>query len=413
MNAAPACDEHARSYGNQFSACICMRFPVFSMGGCTNRHSIAFARDKGIWVHGKCSAVPIQGGAKNTAVVWLRWRALSAVSCISSLHCDVHTQSSLEMWLLPCLCASPQQPPTLDNPNLHSALVPTIAVSSCITAVVPQPQADVTAHQCGVHFGHIPFSNFWLVLLFESLSLLVELCIWYPPFPASTSFFVVFIYNHNSKASVAHVHCHPPWHIPCDHLSCHHSGMWHGWCRADVYDRMTIFEDHMIRDINAGRFRDNTSLVLLTHGLALRVFLMRWFHWTVDQFMNVYNPPNAEVSASYNITPSHIIPYHVISFPHHIISKHIISYQTYHLTTYHIMVRMSCDIKDCSEVLCSMCNGFLESKSRLIFGCCWPMEGWGDHMSIAVVDLGWNIYSPAISIRLLLTQAVPCLAHDV
>ena len=63
-----------------------------------------------------------------------------------------------------------------------------------------------------------------------------------------------------------------------------------------MYDRMTIFEDHMIRDINAGRFKDNTSLVLLTHGLALRVFLMRWFHWTVDQFMNVYNPPNAEVS---------------------------------------------------------------------------------------------------------------------
>lgn len=61
---------------------------------------------------------------------------------------------------------------------------------------------------------------------------------------------------------------------------------------------MTIFEDHMIRDINAGRFRDNTSLVLLTHGLALRVFLMRWFHWTVDQFMNVYNPPNAEVRCS-------------------------------------------------------------------------------------------------------------------
>lgn len=71
-------------------------------------------------------------------------------------------------------------------------------------------------------------------------------------------------------------------------------------CRADVYDRMTIFEDHMIRDINAGRFRDNTSLVLLTHGLALRVFLMRWFHWTVDQFMNVYNPPNAEVRHMFN-----------------------------------------------------------------------------------------------------------------
>lgn len=49
----------------------------------------------------------------------------------------------------------------------------------------------------------------------------------------------------------------------------------------------------MVRDINAGRFSSDTSLVLLTHGLSLRVFLMRWFHWTVDEFLNVYNPPNA------------------------------------------------------------------------------------------------------------------------
>eukprot|EP01023_Acetabularia_acetabulum_P068482 TRINITY_DN9721_c1_g1_i1.p1 TRINITY_DN9721_c1_g1~~TRINITY_DN9721_c1_g1_i1.p1 ORF type:complete len:443 (-),score=52.55 TRINITY_DN9721_c1_g1_i1:1693-3021(-) len=64
---------------------------------------------------------------------------------------------------------------------------------------------------------------------------------------------------------------------------------------ADVYDRITIFEDHLVRDINAGRFGRNTTLVLVTHGLALRVFLMRWFHWTVDQFLQVYNPPNAEL----------------------------------------------------------------------------------------------------------------------
>jgi len=62
---------------------------------------------------------------------------------------------------------------------------------------------------------------------------------------------------------------------------------------ADVYDRMTLFEDHLVRDINAGRFSGNSSLILVTHGLALRIFLMRWFHWTVDQFMGVYNPPNA------------------------------------------------------------------------------------------------------------------------
>lgn len=67
----------------------------------------------------------------------------------------------------------------------------------------------------------------------------------------------------------------------------------HGESGADVYDRMTLFEDHLVRDINAGRFGGETSLVLVTHGLALRIFLMRWFHWTVDQFMGVFNPPNA------------------------------------------------------------------------------------------------------------------------
>ena len=25
---------------------------------------------------------------------------------------------------------------------------------------------------------------------------------------------------------------------------------------------------------------------------------MRWFHWTVEQFMEVYNPPNAEVAST-------------------------------------------------------------------------------------------------------------------
>ena len=35
------------------------------------------------------------------------------------------------------------------------------------------------------------------------------------------------------------------------------------------------------------------GLVLVTHGLALRVFLMRWFGWSVDEVLRVFNPPNA------------------------------------------------------------------------------------------------------------------------
>ena len=57
------------------------------------------------------------------------------------------------------------------------------------------------------------------------------------------------------------------------------------------------------RDINAGRYANGTSLVLVTHGLALRVLLMRWFHWSVDQFMNVFNPPNAEARPSHGCVP--------------------------------------------------------------------------------------------------------------
>lgn len=63
---------------------------------------------------------------------------------------------------------------------------------------------------------------------------------------------------------------------------------------ADVFDRITIFEDHLVRDIDAGRFPANTNLVLITHGLTLRIFLSRWFHWTVKELEAVWNPLNSE-----------------------------------------------------------------------------------------------------------------------
>ena len=36
-----------------------------------------------------------------------------------------------------------------------------------------------------------------------------------------------------------------------------------------------MFEDHLVRDINAGRFGQGCTLVLVTHGLAARIFLQR------------------------------------------------------------------------------------------------------------------------------------------
>ncbi|KAF8063012.1 ALKBH8 [Scenedesmus sp. PABB004] len=65
-----------------------------------------------------------------------------------------------------------------------------------------------------------------------------------------------------------------------------------GESAADVFDRMTIFQDHFVRDAAAARF-GGASVLLVTHGLAMRLFLMRFLHWTVDEFLQVHNPPTA------------------------------------------------------------------------------------------------------------------------
>ncbi|GLC52874.1 hypothetical protein PLESTB_000683400 [Pleodorina starrii] len=76
---------------------------------------------------------------------------------------------------------------------------------------------------------------------------------------------------------------------------------------ADVYDRLTIFQDHLVRDMCAGRFSEDTCVAIVSHGLTLRVFAMRWLHWTVRQFLQVYNIPNAEpVILHKDVHPSYL-----------------------------------------------------------------------------------------------------------
>ncbi len=48
---------------------------------------------------------------------------------------------------------------------------------------------------------------------------------------------------------------------------------------ADVYDRVSIFLETLHRDFQKPDFPDNVLIV--THGMTLRLFLMRWFHWSV------------------------------------------------------------------------------------------------------------------------------------
>ena len=62
---------------------------------------------------------------------------------------------------------------------------------------------------------------------------------------------------------------------------------------ADVYDRVSTFLETLHRDFKKSGYPQNALIV--THGLTLRLFLMRWFHWTVEEFENLRNPQNCQV----------------------------------------------------------------------------------------------------------------------
>jgi len=62
---------------------------------------------------------------------------------------------------------------------------------------------------------------------------------------------------------------------------------------ADVYDRMSGFLETLFRDFQSDNMPEYT--IISTHGFTLRIFLMRWFHWTVETFEKLANPKNGEV----------------------------------------------------------------------------------------------------------------------
>lgn len=67
----------------------------------------------------------------------------------------------------------------------------------------------------------------------------------------------------------------------------------------DVYSRVSSFIATLFRDwrqySNAGKDLDNVNVVIVTHGLCLRLFLMRWYQLGVEEFEETYNPENAQM----------------------------------------------------------------------------------------------------------------------
>lgn len=61
---------------------------------------------------------------------------------------------------------------------------------------------------------------------------------------------------------------------------------------ADVYDRVSTFLESLFRNFESPRAPRN--VVIVTHGLTMRLFCMRWFHWSVRYFESLENPANGQ-----------------------------------------------------------------------------------------------------------------------
>eukprot|EP00612_Vaucheria_litorea_P002663 CAMPEP_0171458714 /NCGR_PEP_ID=MMETSP0945-20130129/4282_1 /TAXON_ID=109269 /ORGANISM="Vaucheria litorea, Strain CCMP2940" /LENGTH=97 /DNA_ID=CAMNT_0011984577 /DNA_START=575 /DNA_END=864 /DNA_ORIENTATION=+ len=49
----------------------------------------------------------------------------------------------------------------------------------------------------------------------------------------------------------------------------------------------------MFRDFSNEQIsRDDLNVVIITHGLTLRLMVMRWFQYSIADFENTFNPPN-------------------------------------------------------------------------------------------------------------------------
>lgn len=66
-----------------------------------------------------------------------------------------------------------------------------------------------------------------------------------------------------------------------------------GESAADVYDRVSDFYGTLHRDFEKESFPENC--IVVTHGMTIRLFLMKWFHWTVEDFHALKNPKNCAV----------------------------------------------------------------------------------------------------------------------
>ncbi|BAO40148.1 putative phosphoglycerate mutase DET1 [Kluyveromyces marxianus DMKU3-1042] len=68
-----------------------------------------------------------------------------------------------------------------------------------------------------------------------------------------------------------------------------------GESAADVYDRCSGFQESLFRHFERSGGKKRDVVAIVTHGIFLRVFLMKWFRWTYEEFESLMNVPNGSV----------------------------------------------------------------------------------------------------------------------
>ncbi|KAF6071204.1 Histidine phosphatase (branch 1) family protein [Candida albicans] len=66
----------------------------------------------------------------------------------------------------------------------------------------------------------------------------------------------------------------------------------HGESAADVYDRVASFMESLFRQFRSDDFPN--ILVLVSHGIWSRVFIMKWFKWSYEEFESLKNVPHCK-----------------------------------------------------------------------------------------------------------------------
>jgi len=67
---------------------------------------------------------------------------------------------------------------------------------------------------------------------------------------------------------------------------------------SDVYDRVSLFLNSLFREFdsnNSLKMKKYDNIVIVTHGLFMRLFLMRFFKMSIGEFEKMKNPKNTEI----------------------------------------------------------------------------------------------------------------------